>query len=85
MANEAPIRTLLRGFIDDPPDSDYQSGFLGAVIIIANEIMGIDVNDPLLVEANSILSANEQVQNEGASRRLKFVLLDGGKDKETEI
>lgn len=28
------------GFINDPPDSDFQAGFLGAVVVIYREVLG---------------------------------------------
>lgn len=38
----------LIGFLGDPPDSDYQRGFLGALLIIYKEGLGKGVGDDRL-------------------------------------
>jgi hypothetical protein len=42
---------MLRSFIDDPPDTEHQIGFLGAVLTIGNEVLGIPRNDPVWEQA----------------------------------
>jgi len=42
MTQEHIVRRMIEGFLSDPPDTDYQWGFLAATIVIAHEIMGIE-------------------------------------------
>ena len=37
---EEYVRSTVQGFVGDPPDSDYQSGFLAALLVIAQEALG---------------------------------------------
>jgi hypothetical protein len=80
--NEAVIRSMLRGFVNDPPDDAYQAGFLGGLLVVANEIMGIEKSDPLWIEADSCLTLNEIYdRNSAAAKRSAFKIIDGGKPK----
>jgi hypothetical protein len=45
------VLAMLRGAIDHPPDTEYQIGFLGAVLVIANEVLGVPSNDPVYEQA----------------------------------
>jgi hypothetical protein len=49
------IRTILQSFIGDPPDNDFQCGYLSAVLVIATEVIGIGVSDPVWIKASSLL------------------------------
>ncbi|MCC3607430.1 MAG: hypothetical protein JGK24_30440 [Microcoleus sp. PH2017_29_MFU_D_A] len=47
------ISEALIGFLNDPPDSDYQRGYLGALLTIYEEGLGKGAGDdrlPLLLE-----------------------------------
>jgi hypothetical protein len=35
------IEESLRGFVNDPPDNDFQRGFLEALIVIMQEAVGV--------------------------------------------
>jgi hypothetical protein len=45
---EQYMRECLQLFILDPPDSDFQRGFLEGMKVFANEAMGFKWDDPLL-------------------------------------
>jgi hypothetical protein len=34
------VRSAVHGFVGDPPDSNYQSGYLAALLVIAQEALG---------------------------------------------
>lgn len=46
----------LEGFVNDPADSDYQCGFLAALIQCA-DVMGIDDQAPMIAELKEQLTA----------------------------
>lgn len=39
------LERALLGFLDDAPDSDYQVGFLNALIVVSNEGLGKGLTD----------------------------------------
>lgn len=41
---EAYVATALHSFVNDPPDSDFQSGYLAALKAVATEGMGITLS-----------------------------------------
>ena len=75
MTQEQTMRRMLQGFVDDPPDSEYQHGFLAALLMFGNEVMGIEWNDPLLLKANETPAAQAAI----AKARPALTIIDGGK------
>lgn len=55
------IKVILQSFVGDPPDNDFQAGYLSAVLVIANEVAGIPRTDPLWRQADDLLSNNRRV------------------------
>ena len=41
---ESYVATALHGFVKDPPDSDFQSGYLAALKAVATEAMGVTLS-----------------------------------------
>jgi disulfide oxidoreductase YuzD len=80
MTQEQIMRRMLEGFVNDPPDSDYQQGFLAASLVIANEIMGIEWDDPLILAANDLIGAGHPDVKEIVKKaRSSLTVIDGGK------
>lgn len=77
MTQEQIIRGMLAGFAADPPDSEHQQGFLAAVVVIANEVMGFDWNDPSIVAAETACVTPSQPVPAQAKRA--FHIIPGGK------
>ena len=46
----------IAGFISDPPDSDYQEGYLAACLAIYREGIGRGQNDARVIKAEDILA-----------------------------
>lgn len=79
MTQEQRMRRMLQGFVDDPPDSEYQHGFLAALLMFGNEVMGIEWNDPLLLQANTILDGETPAAQAAiAKARPTLTVIDGG-------
>jgi len=72
---------ILRGFVDDPPDTEFQEGFLAGMLVFANEVLGIRFDDPLWQEADAILKkgAGEHSVAEAVEAVRKFTVIDGDK------
>lgn len=64
------MSAALRLFVVDPPDTDFQRGYLEGLKVFANEAMGIKWDDPLLWGA--VEPAPEP------PRKPKFTVIDGG-------
>lgn len=74
------VIAMLAGFIHDPPDSEYQCGFLGALLVIANEALGIPFTDPVWDAANLLLSGNADAAYEmAAKKRAALQVIEGGR------
>lgn len=52
MTTEEYMRRALESFASDPPDSEYQMGYLEALKVFANEALGFKWDDPLLWRAD---------------------------------
>ena len=37
------VRSAVQGFVGDPPDSNYQSGYLAALLVVAQEALGASI------------------------------------------
>jgi hypothetical protein len=37
---EGYVRSAVKGFVSDPPDSDFQRGYLAAMLIVAEQALG---------------------------------------------
>lgn len=60
----------LRLFVVDPPDTDFQRGYMEALKVFANEAMGFKWDDPIMWGA--VEPAPE------LPRKPKFTVIDGG-------
>lgn len=82
MTPEKRIRRILEGFINDPPDTDYQQGFLAAVIVIGHEIMGISMREKLMQDADALVkSSAPDILEAFAKAKHTFTVIDGGKSQ----
>lgn len=45
------------GFLMDPPDSDFQRGFLAALLVLYREGLGRGASDARLIAADRLVSA----------------------------
>jgi hypothetical protein len=80
MTQEQTMRRLLQGFVDDPPDSEYQEGFLAALAMFANEVMGFEWNDPLLVKAMAAFDGSTPTAHATVAKaRPALTIINGGK------
>lgn len=81
MTQEQTMRRMLQGFVDDPPDSEYQEGFLAALAMFANEVMGFEWNDPMLMKAMAVFDdATPAAHATAAKVRPALTIIDGGRD-----
>ncbi len=84
---EKVIRQMLSGFIGDPPDSEFQEGFLAALLTIANEVYGIPHTDQMWQQADCLLTGADPkyvAEERKQSIRKTFKVLTGGKDGQTQ-
>lgn len=51
---EAYLREAMEGFITDPPDDDYQQGYLGALTAIYEEALGMPKDSNILVAVGEL-------------------------------
>lgn len=80
MTQEQRIRRMLEGFVNDPPDTDYQQGFLAAVIVIGHEIMGIGFDEPVMADANALVAGSApNIREVCEETKRTFSVIDGGK------
>lgn len=56
---QSTIRGILAGFISDPPDTEYQRGYLAAVLSLGKDVLSISSSDPVWDEANQLLGRRE--------------------------
>lgn len=68
---EQYMREALHLFIADPPDSDFQRGYLAGLKVFANEAMGFAWDDPLLIETVNVAVP--------AAMKPKFTVIQGDK------
>lgn len=78
MTQEQYMRLMFRSFVDDPPDSDFQNGYLSAGCVIAQEVMGFDANDEDLVKARNLLAPAAKVVAD--LERVALRLIKGGRN-----
>ena len=60
---EEYIRGAVQGFVGDPPDSDSQWGYLGALLVVAKEALGQRMDLPPFAEAQELSKNYELVGN----------------------
>ena len=53
-------------FLVDPPDTDYQCGFLAALVLLAKEILGLSMTDPPFAAAEALLRSYEPMGQQGS-------------------
>lgn len=46
---------ILMGFVNDPPDSEFQWGYLGAMLTFSNEVLCIPNDDPTWKAADAVM------------------------------
>lgn len=71
------MRSLLRGFIDNPPDNEFQRGYLEGLVVFAHDGLGMRLEDSVWRQASEI--AYPEVNVIGAEKRPRFTIIDGGK------
>lgn len=80
---EEVMRAILAGFVNDPPDTEFQEGYLSAMLTFANEVMGIPNTDPLWAQADFLLDGDDpsyvSAAQEAKAKRQPFGVIDGGK------
>ena len=54
MTTEEYVTNSVQTFLGDPPDNEYQRGFLGALLIVAEEALGLQMNIPPFAEAQKL-------------------------------
>jgi hypothetical protein len=72
------LRKMLDGFVNDPPDTDFQHGFLEGLIVAAHEALGMRMEDQTFKEA-SYLAYATTLPAEVQPARKKFMVIEGGK------
>lgn len=48
------VRSSLEGFLLDPPDSDFQRGYMAALKAVAKEAMDHPPTDPLMIAISAV-------------------------------
>src|SRR5262249_27547658 len=48
------VRTAIQGFVNDPPDSDFQCGYLGAMLVVAKEAIAVPMEMSPYAEAQKL-------------------------------
>jgi hypothetical protein len=51
---ETYLREAMERFITDPPDDEYQQGFLGALMVIYEEALGMPKDSNILVAVKEL-------------------------------
>ncbi len=49
------VKKAIEGFINDPPDSEYQRGFLASLLCLYREALEMPLNDKILIAGENIL------------------------------
>jgi hypothetical protein len=52
---EGYVTSSVQAFLRDPPDNDYQRGFLGAMLIVASEALGLRQDASPFAEAQKLM------------------------------
>jgi hypothetical protein len=74
MTPEEYMCEALRLFALDPPDSDFQQGYLEGLKVFANEALGFKWDDPLLWGEGGQRIETKSIQ------RPKLTVIDGGRE-----
>ena len=53
---EEYVTSSVQTFLGDPPDSDYQRGFLGAMLVVAEEALRLQMDKPPFKKAEKLLT-----------------------------
>jgi hypothetical protein len=56
---EAMMRKCLASFVTNPPDTDFQKGYVAGMLVFANEVLGIPRNDPTWADADALLDGHD--------------------------
>jgi len=51
---EEYVTSAVQTFLVDPPDTDSQWGFLSALLVVAKEALGLDMNNSPYAEAHEL-------------------------------
>ena len=49
------IRSSVQTFLVDPPDSEFQRGFLSALLVVAKEALGLHLDVPPFAKAQKLV------------------------------
>ena len=55
MKVEEYVTSSVQLFLGDPPDTEFQCGFLGALLVLAEEAIGVQMDVPPFAEAQKLL------------------------------
>jgi hypothetical protein len=55
------VTSSVQSFLGDPPDSEFQFGFLGAMLVVAKEALGLRMDLPPFAEAERLLTRTKAV------------------------
>lgn len=75
---EQAMRVMLDLFAKDPPDSEYQEGFLAALVMVAVEVLGFKWNDPSVLAAERSPHMAQHEATTMAKVRPKLTVIHGG-------
>jgi hypothetical protein len=53
---DAYLKAALKSFIDDPPDNEFQRGYMSALIEVARQYLYWPENNETLVEARKVFN-----------------------------
>jgi|GEM_PF-5575471 len=56
---EPYLISTIDGFLGDPPDSDFQRGYLSAMLAVYREAVGRGQSDARVIAAERMLTANQ--------------------------
>ena len=64
---EEYVTSSVQTFLGDLPDSDWQRGFLGAMLVIAEEALGLRMDKPPFKRAEKLLRKTRRTQRKSSS------------------
>jgi hypothetical protein len=51
---EEYVRSAVQGFLGDPPDTEFQRGYLASLLVLAEEALGLRMDLPPFAEAHKL-------------------------------
>jgi hypothetical protein len=62
---EEYVTRSVQMFLVDPPDTDYQCGFLAALLVLAKEALGLRMTEPPFAAAEGLCRSSEWMATTG--------------------